>query len=193
MLILGIDPGTGRTGWGVVEYKKGVDKIIYVAHGCLSTDQERPMHERLLLVHDGLTSIVEEFNPHCMIVEQIFFGINSRTAISVSQARGISMLVAAQRKIPFYEYTSMQVKSVVAGSGKTEKKEMQKVVRRLLSKNERTLSFNAKDKAFDDAADALAIAIHHAWKLDGKDIIIKQEKERLKKIEKIKLKKSRVR
>lgn len=185
MLILGIDPGTGRTGWGIVDHTEGEDKVAYVAHGCVVTGKEDPMHKRLLILHNSLNEIINEYNPQCMIVEQIFFGINSRTAISVSQARGISMLIAAKKKLPFFEYTSMQVKSLVGGSGKTEKKEMQKVVRRLLSKNSQTLSFSTKDKAFDDAADALAIAIHHSWRLIGKDKVILEERKK----EKLSLKK----
>lgn len=167
MQILGIDPGTGRTGWGVINHE-GEEKVVYVAHGCVVTSQEDPMYERLLILYSELQKIVKTHKPDCMVVEQIFFGINSRTAMSVSQARGVMLLLCAQEKIPFFEYTSIAVKHLVSGSGKTEKKVMQEVVRRLLSKNKRTLQFSAKDKAFDDAADGLAIAIHHAWKTIGK-------------------------
>lgn len=181
MYILGIDPGTGRTGWGVINHE-GDEKISYIAHGCVVTTQEDPMHIRLLNLYNELQTIIKKHKPSCMVVEQIFFGINSRTAMSVSQARGVMLLVCAQEGVPFFEYTSIAVKYLVSGSGKTEKKEMQEIVRRLLSKNKRTLPFSTKDKGFDDAADGLAIAIHHAWKTIGKVI----EKEKPKKIKKAK-------
>lgn len=170
MYILGLDPGTGRTGWGIIKHD-GEERVSYVAHGCVVTSQEEPMHKRLFILYSNLQEIVKNHKPDCIVVEQIFFGINSRTAMSVSQARGVMLLLCAQENIPFFEYTSISVKLLVAGSGKTEKKEMQKVVRRLLSKNKSTLSFSAKDKAFDDAADGLAIAIHHAWKIIGKTVV----------------------
>ncbi|MGE5041379.1 MAG: crossover junction endodeoxyribonuclease RuvC [Candidatus Levyibacteriota bacterium] len=169
MYILGIDPGTGRTGWGIIRHD-GDEKVSYVAHGCVVTSQEEPMHRRLRTLYTSLQEIVNNHKPDIIVIEQIFFGINSRTAMSVSQARGVMLLLCAQENLQFFEYTPVSVKLLVAGSGKTEKKEMQKVVRRLLSKNERTLSFSAKDKAFDDAADGLAIAIHHAWKSIGKTV-----------------------
>ena len=182
MQILGIDPGTGRTGWGIITHE-GEEKVTYVAHGCVVTSQADPMHLRLSVLYSELQNILKTYKPDCMVVEQIFFGINSRTAMSVSQARGVMLLACAQEKIPFFEYTSIAVKHLVSGSGKTEKKVMQEVVRRLLSKNKRTLKFSAKDKAFDDAADGLAIAIHHAWKTIGKTVV-KEKSVKKKKITK---------
>lgn len=179
MLILGIDPGTGRTGWGVIEQKKE-NRVVYVAHGCIETSQEQQMHDRLHTLYENLRTIIKNHKPECVVVEQIFFGLNARTAISVSQARGISMLIASQSKLPFFEYTPLAVKHLLSGSGKTEKNEMKRVVRSLLSKNNRTLSFSAKDKGFDDAADALAIAIHHAWKASGNDKVILAARELVK-------------
>lgn len=177
MRILGIDPGTGRTGWGVIN--QGVeDRLVYIAHGCVVTPAEDLMQNRLLALHVQLQVLIKKFSPDCIVVEHIFFGLNARTAISVSQARGVVMLACAQQNIPLFEYTSLAVKHIVAGSGKTDKKEMQKVVRTLLNLDDKVLSFSAKDKAFDDSADALAIAIHHAWKLSGKDIIV-LEKEKI--------------
>lgn len=180
MRILGIDPGTGRTGWGVIHHKEA-DKVEYIAHGCVVTPTEDLMQNRLLTLHKELGSLINKFSPDCIVVEHIFFGLNARTAISVSQARGVVMLSCAEVNLPLFEYTSLAVKHIVAGSGKTDKKEMQKVVRNLLKLDEKVLSFSAKDKAFDDSADALAIAIHHAWKVCGKDKeILELEKERKK-------------
>lgn len=167
--ILGIDPGTGRTGWGVILHNERDDVISYIAHGCVVTTQEIPMNERLNLIHKTLQSIIDTHKPECMVVEQIFFGMNSRTAISVSQARGVVMLVSAQKQLPFYEYTGISVKHYLSGNGRAEKKDIQKIVRELLSMDNVSLAFSSKDKAFDDAADALAIAIHHAWKVSGKE------------------------
>lgn len=180
MVILGIDPGTGRTGWGVI-HNPAHEQIEYVGHGCIITLQDFQMQERLLLLHKELTKLVDTFKPTCMVVEQIFFGLNSKTAISVSQARGVVMLVAAQKKVPFFEYTSISVKHYLAGNGRTEKKDMQIVVRKLLSKNKRTLPFSSKDKAFDDSADALAIAIHHTWKSLGVERIFPKAEKKVKK------------
>lgn len=180
MRILGIDPGTGRTGWGVIT-SSVPDKIEYIAHGCVVTPQEDLMQNRLLSLHQKLADIISEFSPDCIVVEHIFFGLNARTAISVSQARGVIMLSCAIANVPLFEYTPLAVKHLVGGSGKTEKKEMQKVVRGLLSLDESVLSFSAKDKAFDDSADALALAIHHAWKASGKDKIILEESIKQKK------------
>ncbi len=174
MNILGIDPGTGRTGWGVVIKKGRCTKdqgikdpnLEYIAHGCITTEQDMPMHKRLLLLHKSLNEIIKSYKPDIVIIEQIFFGRNTKTAITVGQAKGVIMLSAAKHNLPIFEYTSISVKHLLSGNGRTDKKDMQKVVRRLLSKNIRKLSFNSKDKGFDDAADALAIAIYHAFKID---------------------------
>ncbi|OIP57372.1 MAG: crossover junction endodeoxyribonuclease RuvC [Candidatus Levybacteria bacterium CG_4_10_14_0_2_um_filter_36_16] len=188
-IFLGIDPGTGRTGWGVIKKNDagGTNPTIeYVAHGCIVTEKEDTMPERLLVLHKELEGIIYQYKPHCLIVEQLFFGRNIRTAMSVGQARGVVMLSAANNSLPLLEYTSISVKHYLSGSGKTEKKDLQVIVRRLLSQTKRKLSFNTKDKGFDDSADALAIAIHHALKLDGH---IFNHPEPKKKINKKKIKK----
>lgn len=181
MIILGIDPGTGRTGWGAIrklkvnpsallrarsEKLKVENKIEfeYIAHGCITTDQNQSMPERLLVLYKSLDKIIKEFEPECIIIELIFFGKNTKTAISVGQARGVAMVVSAKHSIPVYEYTGISVKYNLSGFGRSDKKDMQKIVRRILNTNKRRLPFNSKDKGFDDAADALAIAIHHALK-----------------------------
>ncbi len=169
MVILGIDPGTNRTGWGVISKKtsKKEPGIQYIGHGCIITEKINTMPERLHLLHTTLNGIVEKNKPDCIIIENIFFGRNVKTAISVSQARGVIMLSAAVFDLPIFEYTPSTVKLSLTGSGKSEKKEVQATVRRLLNTNSRKLAFNGKkSKDFDDSADALAIALHHAMKID---------------------------
>ncbi len=163
MKLLGIDPGTGRTGWGVI-IKENDTEPLYVAHGCIVTSQDDAPAQRLLVLHKELTKLIESFAPDCLIVENIFFGRNAKTAIGVSQARGVIMLSAAQFKLPLHEYTSMTVKKSLLGSGKADKKEIQVAVRARLNGSTEKMAFDGKDKDFDDSADALAIAIHHATK-----------------------------
>ncbi len=191
MYILGIDPGTGRTGWGVIKVEEG-NKITYVAHGCIVTTLEDLMHDRLKILHEKLHEIIERYKPDSMIVEHIFFGMNSRTAISVSQARGVILLTCSMHKLALHEYTGIAVKKLISGSGKAEKKEMQRVVRVLLNLTDETLAFSAKDKAFDDSADALAIAIHHAWKSVNYEPEERIEQRRLEEEAKLTVKKEKV-
>lgn len=161
--ILGIDPGTGRTGWGIIE-ENGTKTIQYISHGCITTDQEFAMADRLYALFNEVNKLITMYKPDQIIVEQIFFARNAKTAISVAQARGVILVCAASYSIPTYEYTSLTVKKSLSGSGKSDKKEMQTVVRKVLEKDVEKLLFNTKDKGFDDSADALAIAIHHVYK-----------------------------
>lgn len=183
-IVLGIDPGTGRTGWGVIKSKTSDSGVVfeYIGHGCISTDHDHLMQNRLLILHAEINSLIEQFKPQTIIIEQIFFGRNIKTAISVSQARGVVMLSAAKFNLPIFEYTPSTVKLNLTGSGKAEKKEVQQIVRRLLNTNSRKLAFNGKkDKDFDDSADALAIAMHHAYKISGTYIPPQIDKKKAKK------------
>lgn len=162
MIILGIDPGTNRTGWGVIK-KPQYQEIKYIAHGCIITEKIETMPNRLLTLHANLNELVKTYTPDCLIVENIFFGRNVKTAMTVSQARGVIMLSAALFNLPVFEYTPNAVKLSLTGNGRAEKKGVQETVRRLLRTNSRKLAFNGKKaKDFDDSADALAIALHHA-------------------------------
>lgn len=185
MKILGIDPGTGRTGWGVILNNPQENlgyKISYVAHGCIVTDQIDLMQNRLLTLHNSINNLISHHEPECLIIENIFFGRNAKTAISVSQARGVIMLSASIYNLPIFEYTPSTVKLSLVGSGKAEKKEVQATVRRLLNKNSVKLAFNGKkDKDFDDSADALAIAIHHVFKINDPDGVYVKRKPVVKK------------
>jgi len=177
MIILGIDPGTATTGYGVIkipddilsrEFKYDIELITY---GNISTPKERLMQDRLNMIHGELTSVIEKYKPDQMICEMLFFGANTKTAIMVGQARGVIMLAAAQHRIPIQDYTGLQVKLMVAGSGRADKNQVHDGVRKFLgtpSRRRNKLKVNWKGGHLDDAIDALAIAICHVLKLVAK-------------------------
>lgn len=148
---LGIDPGTARLGYAVVEERRGALSLITC--GCIETPAGQPMPVRLLLLFEALSAIVREHEPHEMAIEELFFAKNVTTVISVGQARGIALLVAAQTGLTVSEYKPMQVKQAVHGYGLAKKDQVGEMVRVLLG-----LASVPKP---DDAADAAAIAICH--------------------------------
>lgn len=152
MRILGIDPGTAITGFGVIDCEGS--RFKFVDAGVIRTPKEQPMNERLQTVYDEIKELLTEFKPDVMSIELLFFARNVTTAMTVGQSRGIVMLAATQAKIPVFEYTPMQVKQAVTGYGKADKKQIQEMVKQLLK-------LDAIPKP-DDAADGLAIAITHA-------------------------------
>jgi len=149
MIILGIDPGVARLGYGVLETRH--DRILASCHGCLETDKATPHGDRLLEVRDRLRELIAKYKPELVAVEKLFFETNARTAIVVGEARGVVMLTAAEAKLPVVEMTPLQVKQTVTGSGSADKKQVQKMIQVLLNLKEVPKP--------DDAADALAIAI----------------------------------
>ena len=150
MRVLGIDPGTGICGFGVVDFKPG-KKPKMITAGVISTPAHTPLSERLVDIHDSLSEIIEETKPDVMSVEKLFFAQNVTTAISVAHARGVVVLVGAKVNLPIYEYTPLQIKQTLTGYGRADKKQMQEMVR---------LHLNLKSVPKpDDAADALAAAI----------------------------------
>ncbi len=152
MVILGIDPGTAITGYGLVA-KQG-NHLKRIAFGAIRTTPETPTALRLQQISQELKSIIKQYQPDVMAVEQLFFNKNVRTALAVGQARGVVLLCGAEAGLDIIEYTPLQVKMAVVGYGRAEKKQVQEMVRMLLC-----LSEIPKP---DDAADALAIAICHA-------------------------------
>lgn len=151
MRIIGIDPGTGILGFGVVDAKDG--KSILVTAGVIRTPAHTPLDERLEEIFDGLTEIIAETKPDVMSIEHLFFARNVTTAMSVSHARGVAMLAGRKARLPIAEYTPMQIKQTLTGYGKADKKQMQEMVR---------MQLNLKEVPKpDDAADALAAAITH--------------------------------
>lgn len=176
MIILGIDPGTATTGYGVIkipddilgrEYKYDIELITY---GNINTPKDKLMQDRLQMIYSELSHIVKKYEPNLMVSEMLFFGANTRTAIMVGQARGVIMLTASQNRIPFQDYTGLQVKLMVAGSGRADKKQVHEAVRKWLGSRgrKRRKLTTPRGGHLDDATDALAIAICHVLKLAAK-------------------------
>lgn len=151
MLALGIDPGTATTGFGLVREEH--DEYVLVDCGVIATSANEPMPRRLLRLHSELSGLISACKPDAVAVEELFFNKNVRTAMSVSQARGVILLAAAQSDIPAYEYTPLQVKQAVVGYGRAEKHQVQEMVRLLLGLE--------SPPQPDDAADAVAVALCH--------------------------------
>ncbi|MDB5083832.1 MAG: crossover junction endodeoxyribonuclease RuvC [Bacilli bacterium] len=149
--ILGVDPGYGRTGYGVIESQG--HRLVPVEYGLIETQPKQAMEVRLRLIYDQLTEVCRRTSPDQMAVEQLYFNRNVTTAIAVGQARGVILLVGAQHNLRISEYTPMQVKQAVTGYGSADKKQMQEMVRILLGLQEPPRP--------DDVADAVAIAITH--------------------------------
>lgn len=164
MIIFGIDPGTATTGYGVVKINEQPSKKLYelIEYGCIVTSKDTEMPMRLLSIQKDLDKLLGQFKPDCVSIEQLFFGVNSRTAMTVGQARGVILATAANYRIPIFEYQGLHVKHTITGSGKADKKEMQKWVMKHLGK--RKLE-KPREGFIDDAADAVAVAICHHMKL----------------------------
>jgi crossover junction endodeoxyribonuclease RuvC len=152
MRIIGIDPGTGILGFGVVDFSDNKAKLV--TGGVITTPAHTPIDERLEEIFDGLTEIIAETKPEVMSIEKLFFSQNVTTAISVAQARGVAMLTGRKAKLPIAEYTPQQIKQTLTGYGKADKKQVQEMVRLQLGLQEVPKP--------DDCADALAAAITHA-------------------------------
>ena len=151
MRIIGIDPGIAITGYALVE-ESGSD-FRCTASGCIRTDKDLPSETRLRKIHEQLLDLISEYKPDALAVEKIFFSKNVRTAFQVGEARGVIILTAALKDLQLFEYTPLQVKQAVAGYGKAEKVQVQKMVQMLLK-----LSSIPK---VDDEADAMAVALCH--------------------------------
>lgn len=157
MRIIGIDPGTGILGFGVVDVVRGKAKMVTA--GVITTPAHTPIDVRLEDIYDGLTEIIAETKPAVMSIEKLFFGQNVTTAMSVAQARGVAMLAGRKGGLPIAEYTPMQIKQTLTGYGKADKKQVQEMVRIHLGLTETPKP--------DDCADALAAAITHSMMTRG--------------------------
>lgn len=151
MKVLAIDPGTAIVGYGIVEYTGGNYKVI--DYGCIYTDKEMAMPARLAKIYENIEMLITLHKPESAAVEELFFFKNSKTVITVGQARGVILLCCERNGVPSYGYTPLQVKQGIASYGRADKHQIQEMVKRLLGLNEIPKP--------DDAADALALAITH--------------------------------
>lgn len=158
MRIIGIDPGTGILGFGVIEAQGNQAKLLDA--GVIRTKVNQPLEERLEEIYDHLCDIIAENKPGIMVVEKLFFSQNVTTAISVSHARGVAILAGKKAGLEIVEYTPLQIKQALTGYGRAEKKQMQEMVKILLNLKEVPKP--------DDCADALAAALMHATALKVK-------------------------
>jgi len=159
LTILGIDPGFGRTGWGVC-VSEG-NKLQAKSYGCIETGKDEDFSYRLEQIYSDLNKIIEKYKPDVIGVEELFFSKNVTTAINVAHARGIVLLSARLANVPIMEFTPLQVKQAISGYGKADKKQVQQMVKTFLNLKEIPQP--------DDAADALAVAVcaSNSYKLNN--------------------------
>ena len=152
MKILGIDPGMAIVGYGIIDINN--NKIDLVSSGSIQTEKNNSDSKRLLEIYNDLSKIVETYKPDCASVEQLFFFKNQKTIIPVAEARGVIITVLEKYNIPIYSYTPMEVKQVLTGYGRADKKEVEQMVKLTLE--------NQILPKLDDTIDAIAIAICHS-------------------------------
>jgi crossover junction endodeoxyribonuclease RuvC len=153
--ILGIDPGSGATGYGIIETDGSTHRAL--AYGVIKTSSRKPFHQRLLKIYDELSRILARESVDVVAIEDVFYATNVQSALRLGHARGIPLLVAAQKKLPVCEYSPLEIKKAVVGYGRADKAQVQSMVQFLLKLPEIPTP--------DDAADALAVAICHAHQL----------------------------
>jgi crossover junction endodeoxyribonuclease RuvC len=155
MRIVGVDPGSGATGYGIIDTDGSQHKTI--VYGAIKTNAKRPFHERLLQIHKDLSDLLLREKADAMAIETVFHAANVQAALKLGHARGVALLVAAQHHLSVHEYSPLEIKSAVVGYGRAEKSQVQSMVRLLLGL--------AEIPTPDHAADALAVAICHANRL----------------------------
>ncbi|MDP9188343.1 MAG: crossover junction endodeoxyribonuclease RuvC [Actinomycetota bacterium] len=161
MIVIGVDPGAANTGFGVV--RTIGERMVALDGGVIETAPELAAEERLAKIHDDLRQLIVWHEPKAMALEDLFFGKNVGSALSVGQARGVAMLAAAQKAVPCFDYTPQAVKKAVSGSGSADKAQVQHMVAVLLGLREPPTP--------DHAADAFAVAICHAGGAGRRDAI----------------------
>jgi crossover junction endodeoxyribonuclease RuvC len=160
MRIMGIDPGYAISGFGVIDYTGNSFKVV--DYGVVTTESSLSMPERLKILYDSYTQLLDIHKPEAVAIEELFFNKNSKTVIAVGQARGVHILAAVNKAINIYEYTPLQIKQGIVGYGRAEKRQVQEMTKVMLN-----LATIPKP---DDAADALAVAICHAHSLKFKNL-----------------------
>jgi crossover junction endodeoxyribonuclease RuvC len=151
MRVLGIDPGSRITGYGIID-KEG-NRLVHVDNGAIFTDSHKDFPLRLQRIYRGLSEVIERHHPDAMAVENIFFATNVQSALKLGQARGAAIVAGVNAGLPVFEYTALQVKQAVVGHGRADKQQVQKMLKALL---------NLPEVAQEDASDALATAVCHA-------------------------------
>jgi crossover junction endodeoxyribonuclease RuvC len=151
MIILGLDPGLGTTGWGII--RKEGNRLSHIDNGEIDTDAKLPLANRLLILDAKLSAVIEEFRPQAVAVEEVFVNKNPQSTLKLGQARGVVLLGAAKARVQVTEYAARLVKKSVVGTGKADKAQIATMLRVLLP---------GLKLAGEDAADALAVAITHA-------------------------------
>lgn len=151
MRVIGVDPGTAITGWGIVE-SDGYN-LAMIACGVITTQAGTPLPERLQIIYHGLTKVIATYQPNTSALEELFFSKNAKTALTVGHGRGVAMLALANANLSITEYKPLEVKQAITGHGGADKGQMQQMVKLLLGL--------ADIPRPDDAADALAVAICH--------------------------------
>ncbi len=153
MRILGIDPGLGNTGFGVIDHEANQSRLV--VHGCITTKSTEDTAQRLKAIYDGIGEVIQKTRPEAVALEKLFFSVNVKSAMAVGEGRGAAILATATANLPLAEYTPQQIKQAVSGSGKAGKDQVLRMVGVILS-----LKDDTPDTSH--AADALAVAICHA-------------------------------
>lgn len=161
MIILGIDPGLAHTGWGIIETREGICRAR--AYGCVTTSSSEAIDQRLGKIFSEISHVIDTYSPDQLSIEQIFFGENERSAIATAQARGVAIVACAQAGLSVGEYTPMQIKQAVVGTGSADKYQIIYMVRNILALDH--------DPHPDHAADALAAAVCHANLSRTRDLV----------------------
>ena len=156
---MGIDPGIARLGYAFIRTKKKGEKLETIDYGCITTKPELSPGERLKKINNELNKLIKKYKPKVLAVENIYFFKNLKTAMPVSQAKGVILLTAAKKKIPVYEFSPLQVKMTICGYGRATKQQIQRMIKEILNLPKLPKS--------DDAADALSIAVCYTVKKGG--------------------------
>lgn len=184
MLILGIDPGTATTGWGLIEKTEGKDFEVR-EWGLIETKKETAPHIRLHEIHEQMHQILDKFKPNVLVMEKIFFATNAKTVIRVGQAQGVILLASASYTLDVFEYAPGTIKKLITGSGRAKKKEVEFYVRQILGDKLTAKSMtdgSGKERKMtkthvDNAIDALAIAMCHLMK-QNEDLATKKTEQK---------------
>ncbi len=170
-LIIGIDPGSRNTGYGVIEVCTQSDKLKHVAHGVIKLNEAHAIHQRLPVLHAELTQLFAHFSPSSVVIEKIFFGKSADSAFKLGHARGVALLAAVQAGATVHEYAARLVKKVIAGSGAASKDQVQMMIFQALRVRPVELAF--------DASDALSLAVCHMQMRDVADRLRRMKESEL--------------